>query len=178
VIAVTDAHDEMARERDAAVDRSRVAIEARDAAKRERDEALAEKEAMAEMLRVSMSETKKLKREADSLDVHISELRAELDALKTAAIKTAHKIIAETPVEVAEVAEVAREAEQPMPAQSDDAALNTALRARYRALNTPLRAFVSKHNITRTPFQKWVAGERDMHGETLAKYEAAIRSEE
>ena len=33
-------------------------------------------------------------------------------------------------------------------------------------------------SITRTPFQKWAAGERDMHGETLAKYEAAIRSEE
>jgi hypothetical protein len=71
-----------------------------------------------------------------------------------------------------------REAEQPVPAQGDDAAVNDALRARYRALSIPLRAFVAKHSITRTPFQKWVAGERDMHGETLAKYEAAIKSEE
>lgn len=129
VIAVTDAHDEMARERDAAI-------------------------------------------------AEVARLKTELDALKTAAIKTAHKIIAETPAEVAEVAEVARETEQPVLAQSDDAAVNDALRVRYRALSIPLRAFVSKHNITRTPFQKWVAGERDMHGETLAKYEAAIRSEE
>ena len=61
---------------------------------------------------------------------------------------------------------------------SKDAADNTTLRARWTALKVPLRPFVARHDITRTPFQKWVAGERDMHGETLAKYEAAIAVEE
>lgn len=55
---------------------------------------------------------------------------------------------------------------------------NDALRARWTALKIPLRAFVARHDITRTPFQKWAACERDMHGETLARYEAAIAAEE
>ena len=63
-------------------------------------------------------------------------------------------------------------------AASDDTARNTALRARWKALSIPLRTFVTKHGVTRTPFQKWAAGERDMHVATLGKYEAAIRSEE
>ena len=61
---------------------------------------------------------------------------------------------------------------------ADDAVPNTTLRARWTALKAPLRPFVARHDITRTPFQKWVAGDRDMHGETLAKYEAAIAVEE
>ena len=99
---------------------------------------------------------------AERAEGEVSRLKTELDALKTA-----RRIIAETP------AEIVRET-----AQSDDTARNTALRARWKALSIPLRTFVTKYGITRTPFQKWAAGERDMHGETLGKYEAAIRSEE
>jgi chromosome segregation ATPase len=138
-----------------------------DAAKREREDLITSRNAIALERDTLKSHLVSVESERDELLAQLKQRDEEINALRTA-----HKVIAETP------AEVVREAEQPMPAQSDDAALNTALRARYRALNTPLRAFVSKHNITRTPFQKWVAGERDMHGETLAKYEAAIKSEE
>ena len=177
VIAVTDAHDKMARERDAAI-----AEVAR--LKTELEQERKVSEGRREMLLKKSDELRAEWLRAERTEGEVSRLKAELDALKSAAIKTAHKIIAETPAEVAEVAEVVREAEQPAQTKPSITTLNSprykndALRARYRALNTSLRPFVAKHGITRTPFQKWVAGERDMHGETLAKYEAAIKSEE
>lgn len=138
-----------------------------DAAKREREDLITSRNAIALERDTLKSHLASVESERDELLAQLKQRDEEINALRTA-----HKIIAETP------AEVVREAEQPMIAPSDDAAVNDALRARYRALSIPLRAFVAKHSITRTPFQKWVAGERDMHGETLAKYEAAIKSEE
>jgi FtsZ-binding cell division protein ZapB len=138
-----------------------------DAAKREREDLITSRNAIALERDTLKSHLASVETERDDALAQLKQRDEEISTLRTA-----HKIIAETP------AEVVREAEQPMIAPSDDAAVNDALRARYRALSIPLRAFVAKHSITRTPFQKWVAGERDMHGETLAKYEAAIKSEE
>jgi chromosome segregation ATPase len=149
-----------------------------DAAKREREDLITSRNAIALERDTLKSHLVSVESERDELLAQLKQRDEEINALRTA-----HKVIAETP------AEVVRETEQPVIAQTeqDEPSVTTinsprykndALRARYRALNTSLRPFVSKHNITRTPFQKWVAGERDMHGETLQKYEAAIRSEE
>jgi chromosome segregation ATPase len=149
-----------------------------DAAKREREDLITSRNAIALERDTLKSHLVSVESERDELLAQLKQRDEEINALRTA-----HKIIAETP------AEVVREAEQPVIAQTeqDEPSVTTinsprykndALRARYRALSIPLRAFVAKHSITRTPFQKWVAGERDMHGETLAKYEAAIKSEE
>jgi chromosome segregation ATPase len=138
-----------------------------DAAKREREDLITSRNAIALERDTLKSHLVSVETERDDALAQLKQRDEEISTLRTA-----HKIIAETS------AEIVREAEQPMIAPSDDAAVNDALRARYRALSIPLRAFVAKHSITRTPFQKWVAGERDMHGETLAKYEAAIKSEE
>ena len=151
-----EAWAEARKELDAALARAREAIDSRYAATKERDEATAK-------LSDAFIERDEARRE-------IERLKTELDALKTA-----QRIIAETPAEIK--AEVFASIEQAK-AERDDTARNTSLRARWHALKQPLRAFVSKHSITRTPFQKWAAGERDMHGETLGKYEAAIGSEE
>lgn len=160
-------------------------------AESERDEAIAQRKAADSGAKKTMEAWTEVRKELDAArtrainitdahDVAVSErdeARAEVERLKTEleALKTAHRIIAETPAEIK--AEVFASIEQAK-AERDDTARNTSLRARWRALKQPLRAFVAKHGITRTPFQKWAAGERDMHGETLEKYEAAIRSEE
>ena len=185
-----EAWAEARKELDAALARAREAIDSRYAATKERDEATAklsdafierdEARAEVERLRTELEQERKVsegRREtllkksdelraewlrAERAEGEVSRLKTELDALKTA-----RRIIAETP------AEIVRET-----AQSDDTARNTALRARWKALSIPLRTFVTKYGITRTPFQKWAAGERDMHGETLGKYEAAIGLEE
>lgn len=137
-------------------------------------EARKELDAMINARNAVMLERDTLKSHLASVELERDELRAQLKQRdeEINAIRTAHRIIAEAP------AEIVREAETPIAEPTDDTARNTSLRARWRALKQPLRAFVAKHGITRTPFQKWAAGERDMHGETLEKYEAAIRSEE
>lgn len=132
----------------------------RDDARRERD---AYKRAKEENNERFMRERDEALAERDSAREALKNARKELDALHSVPVvpvPDAHKP-ASAPVEPA-----------------DDAVHNTTLRARWTTLKIPLRAFVARHDITRTPFQKWAAGERDMHGETLARYEAAIAAEE
>lgn len=110
-------------------------------------------------------------------------LRTERDAA-TQSLGAAQADAAESRREVARLRAEIERAQEPVavtPDTAPDAAEvidATALRARYRALNVSLRGFVTKHNITRSPFQRWIAGERDMHGETLKAYAAAIAAEE
>lgn len=121
---------------------------------KERDDAARERDALAAV-------RDQVVKERDEAREALRLAQEALDALRASAPKVvAHKPVS-APVE-----------------PTDDAVHNATLRARWTALKVPLRPFVARHDITRTPFQKWCAGERDMHGETLGKYEAAIAAEE
>jgi chromosome segregation ATPase len=117
-----------------------------DAAKREREDLITSRNAIALERDTLKSHLVSVESERDELLAQLKQRDEEINALRTA-----HKIIAETP------AEVVREAEQPMIAQTeqDEPSVTTinsprykndALRARYRALNTSLRLRASTNS--------------------------------
>jgi chromosome segregation ATPase len=147
--------------------------EADRSAKREREDLITSRNAVMLERDTLKSHLASVETERDDALARVEKLSAELDAYTKEVSGELRKINKEFAQMLGKEYEPTDESDP-----TDDTARNTSLRARWHALKQPLRAFVSKHSITRTPFQKWAAGERDMHGETLQKYEAAIRSEE
>ncbi len=138
------------------------------AAEEERDALRTERDAATQSLGAAQADAAESRREVERLRAEnerrgIARLWAEIESEQ-------QKVAQETSAVTAEVAPTIIVTPDPLAAD--------ALRARYKALNVSLRGFVTKYNITRSPFQRWVAGERDTHGETLKAYAAAIEAEE
>ena len=177
---VESERDEAIAQRKAADHGAKRTMEAWTEARKELDAALAQASAAADSRYAATKERDEATAKLSDAFIERDEARAEVERLRTELAAYTKEVSGELRKINKEFAQMLGKEYEPTDESepADDTARNTSLRARWKALSIPLRTFVTKHGVTRTPFQKWAAGERDMHGETLGKYEAAIRSEE
>lgn len=145
---------------------------------KERDTARADAVRLGEERDDAIIERDAARGEVDALRAEIAALRSELLAA-TLRTNVPQEVPARRPREKAPVGPSSVPSAAPAVATpaTDHVIADTALRARWTALKVPLRPFVARYGVTRTPFQKWAAG-RVASPAMLAEYTAAITAEE